>query len=268
MKQKILISFIITILILSSITLFFTKNQSPPTIRNILLISIDTCRADHLSCYGHKKNTTPNIDSIAKTGIRFENAITPVPQTLPSHSSMLTGTTPLYHGVHDNNGYKLSHSNITLAQILKNKGFTTAAFISAFVLDSQFGLSQGFGTYNDRFEEELNSNGIVERRAEETSSLAMKWLDDHKAEPFFLFLHYFDPHMKYDPPEPFALEFSDNLYAGEIAYTDHWIGKVLDKLKETGLYDSTLIIITSDHGEMLGEHREVTHAYYIYQGND
>ena len=236
-------------------------------IRNVVLISIDTCRADYLSCYGYSKNTTPNIDALAGEGVLFENAITPVPQTLPGHSSMLTGTIPPYHGVHDNNGYQLAGSNITLAEILNENGFSTAGFISAFVLDSQFGIDQGFETYNDRFEEELNSNGIDERRAEETSSLAMKWLDEHKGDPFFLFLHYFDPHMKYDPPEPFASEFSQDLYAGEIAYTDHWIGKVLDKLKETGLYDSTLIIITADHGERLGEHIEVTHIYYIYQGN-
>ncbi len=263
--------FILPVLVIVIVAsgIFFLRRPEPlgKNICNVLLISIDTCRADHLSCYGYPQKTTPNIDALAEEAVLFENAITPVPQTLPGHSSMLTGTIPPYHGVHDNNGYQLTESNITLAEILNENGFSTAGFISAFVLDSQFGIDQGFETYNDRFKEKLNSNGIDERRAEETSSLAMKWLDEHKAEPFFLFLHYFDPHMKYDPPEPFVSEFSDNLYAGEIAYTDYWIGKVIDKLKETGLYDSTLIIITADHGEMLGEHREVTHAYYIYQGN-
>jgi arylsulfatase A-like enzyme/Flp pilus assembly protein TadD len=264
------VSFFCVILLLIIVWgVYFFRRIEPlgKNIRNVLLVSIDTCRADYLSSYGYPKKTTPNIDRLAGEGVLFENAITPVPQTLPGHSSMLTGTIPPYHGVHDNNGYQLGESNITLAEILNEKGFSTAGFISAYVLDSQFGIDQGFETYNDRFEEELNSNGIDERRAEEVSRLAMKWLDGHKTQPFFMFLHYFDPHMKYDPPEPFASEFSNNLYAGEIAYTDYWIGKVIEKLKESGLYDSTLVVITADHGEMLGEHREVTHAYYIYQGN-
>ena len=246
---------------------FFCRPFTHGKIRNVLLISIDTCRADYLSCYGFERKTTPNIDRLAADGILFENAITPVPQTLPGHSSMLTGTIPPHHGVHDNLGYRLDESNITLAEILDGNGFVTAAFVSAFVIDSQFGLSQGFDTYDDRFADKLNTFGINERTADETSSLAIQWLDDHKAERFFLFLHYFDPHAEYIPPEPFRSKFADNPYAGEIAYTDHWIGQVFKKLKEVNLYDSTLIIVTSDHGEMLYEHREKTHDYFIYQGN-
>jgi len=159
----------------------------------------------------------------------------------------------------------LDDSNITLAEILKEHGFTTGAIVSTFVLDSQFGLDQGFDTYNDRFEEELSSIGIAERRGGEASRFALEWLDEHKNERFFLFLHYYDPHNPYEPPEPFASKFPRNPYAGEIAYTDHCISQVIEKLKDLGLYDSSLLIITGDHGEMLGEHGENTHAYFIYR---
>jgi arylsulfatase A-like enzyme/Flp pilus assembly protein TadD len=235
--------------------------------RHVVLISIDTCRADHLSCYGYPLIITPNIDAVAEQGFIFQNTITPVPITLPAHSSMLTGTIPPYHGVHDNHDYRLNTDHVTLAEILKNHGFSTAAIISAFVLDARFGLNQGFDYYNDRFEnppgKDIAHND--ERRGEETSRFARAWLDEHQNENFFLFLHYFDPHAEYAPPEPYASEYQKNRYAGEIAYTDYCIGQVIDKLKELGIYDSTLLIITSDHGESLGEHGETTHDFFIYQ---
>ena len=234
-------------------------------IEHVILISIDTCRADYLSCYGFERSTTPNIDAVASQGLIFENTISPTPLTLPAHSSMLTGTVPPYNGVHDNLGYRLGESNQTIAEILKENGFTTGAIISTFVLDSQFGLDQGFDTYNDKFEESLPIYRSEERRGAEATRLACDWLSKHKDEKSFLFLHYYDPHEKYEPPEPFATTFKDNLYAGEIAYTDDCIGGVIDKLKELGFYDSALIIITSDHGEMLGEHGENSHGYFIYQ---
>ncbi len=231
----------------------------------VVLISIDTCRADHLSCYGYPRKTTPSIDAIAEEGVLFENVVSPVPLTLPAHSSMLTGTIPSYHGVHDNEGYKLGQSHITLAEVLAREGFSTGAIISAFVMDSQFGLDQGFESYNDEFEEEMENSVIGQRRGGEVSRFAMDWLSEHKDERFFLFLHYYDPHSRYEPPEPFFSSYRGNLYAGEIAYADYCVGQVVEKLKELGLYDSSLIIITSDHGEMLGEHKELTHGYFIYQ---
>ncbi|MHC4457468.1 MAG: sulfatase-like hydrolase/transferase [Planctomycetota bacterium] len=254
------------VLAIGVIFLLQCSRQSPKEIRNVLLISIDTCRADYLSCYGYPRQTTPHIDAFAAEGVVFENTISPIPITLPAHASMLTGTIPPYHGVHDNSDYQLDQSNVTLAEILKDNGFTTGGIISAFVMDSEFGIDQGFDTYNDRFEQERKTAGdISERIGAEASRFALDWLDQHKNEKFFLFLHYFDPHGDYVPPEPFASKFADNLYAGEIAYTDHCIGLVLSKLKELGLYDSTLIIITADHGEMLGEHGELSHLYFIYQ---
>jgi arylsulfatase A-like enzyme/Flp pilus assembly protein TadD len=234
-------------------------------IRHILLISIDTCRADHLSCYGYELATTPNIDAVAAEGIVFENVIATVPLTLPSHSSMLTGTVPPYHGVHDNMGFRLPESNLTLAEILSANEFNTAGIISAVVLDSKYGISQGFDTYNDKFEEAHWAVDVSERKGSEATRFALERLEKQKEDKSFLFLHYYDPHYDYVPPEPFASQFPGNPYAGEIAYTDHCIGQVIGKLKELGIYDSTLIIITSDHGEMLGEHGEAGHGYFIYQ---
>jgi len=236
-----------------------------PPIRNVILISIDTCRADYLSCYGYPRKTTPNIDAIADKATLFENVISPVPVTLPSHCSMMTGTIPPHHGVHDNNNYWLNRSNVTLAEVLADNGFATAAFVSAFVLDSQFALDQGFDTYYDHFDLQLDGLEASERRADQTTRLALDWLDNHKDDKFFLFVHYYDPHTDYEPPEPFASKFSDNLYAGEIAYTDHYIARVIEKLKSLAIFDSSLIIITSDHGEMLGDHGEDEHGYFIYQ---
>ena len=234
-------------------------------IHNVLLISIDTCRADYLSCYGYKSKTTPNIDAVAAEGILFENTISPLPQTLPGHSSMLTGTIPPYHGVHENNSHLFDEPNICLAETLKDAGFTTVAVVSAFVLNSEFGIDQGFDTYHDRFEPPVGAHMRGQRPGGETTDVALDWLERNKDKRFFFFLHYYDPHWSFSPPEPFASQFAEDLYAGEIAYTDYCIGQVIKKLKELELYDSTLLIITSDHGEMLGEHGEDAHTYFIYQ---
>jgi arylsulfatase A-like enzyme len=245
------------------VVLFYGRHrEDTPEVRHVILISIDTCRADYLSCYGYPRPTTPNIDQFAREGILFENVISPIPVTLPAHSSMLTGTIPPYHGVHNNINYKLAESNLTLPEILKSHGFNTAAIVSAYVLDSQFGLSQGFDYYHDEFVKIQRNIFGSERMGNETTRFALEWLDQNQDQKFFLFLHYYDPHYKYNPPEPFA---KDNPYAGEIAFVDHCIGQVIEKLKKLNLYDSSLIVITGDHGEMLGEHGEEEHTYFIYQ---
>jgi arylsulfatase A-like enzyme len=235
--------------------------------RHVILISMDTTRADHLSCYGFNKKTTPNIDKLAKDGVLFEQCISSNAKTLPAHSTMLTGTNPVYHGVHDNSGYSLSAENRTLAEVLKEKGFKTGAVISSFVLERRFGLNQGFDDYEDTFRETIPGAHLAERKGDEATQVANEWLVKNRDEDFFLFLHYYDPHDAYIPPEPFASDFSDNLYAGEIAYTDFCIKQVLDKLKELKIYDDSLIIIVGDHGEGLGDHGEETHGYFIYQSS-
>ena len=261
-RYRIIILVVIAVIIASMCSYFII---SAKRIERIVLISIDTCRADYLSCYGYSRNTTPNIDELAKEGILFENVISPVPLTLPAHSSMFTGTIGPYHGVHDNTHYKLASSNITLAEILKEAGFATSAFIGAFVLDSQFGMDQGFDTYNDDFEERHMAGTVSERKGAEVSRLGIQWLENNRDRDFFLFLHYYDPHNPYEPPPPFSADYVGNQYGGEIAYTDHCIGQVIAKLKELALYESTLIIVTGDHGEMLGEHGEKDHGFFIYQ---
>jgi len=264
-KKNFMLIFLLTFVILAVVIIFLQKRCGSKDIRNVVLISIDTCRADYLSCYGCPKETTPNIDKLSQNGVLFKNVITPTPITLPSHSSMFTGTLPLQHGVHDNYDYKLGESNVCIAEILKDNGFATGAVISALVMESRFGLAQGFDNYHESFENMLSNNDIEQRSGAETTRFALEWLDGHKDGNFFFFLHYFDPHAEYNPPEPFASKFSDNPYAGEVAFVDYCIGQVIDKLKELDLYDSTLIIVTADHGEMLGEHNELTHSYYIYQ---
>ena len=252
-------------IVTAAVVIWIFLRLQPQDIHNVILISIDTCRSDYLSCYGYPRKTTPNIDQVTDHGVVFENTISPVPITLPAHCTMMTGTIPPYHGVRNNIGYQLSPSNQTLAEILSTEGFRTAAIVSTFVLDSKFGMAQGFESYNDLFVNVRHALSGDERIGEETSRFALEWLNEHQSEKFFLFLHYYDPHDDYEAPEPFATEYADNSYAGEIAYTDHCIGQVIEKIKEVDLYDSSLIVITSDHGEMLGEHGELTHTYFVYQ---
>lgn len=241
-------------------------SRSRPAIRNVLLISIDTLRADHVSAYGFPRPTTPNIDAVAREGVLFKNVHTPVPMTLPAHVSMLTGTLPPTHGLRDNLLNRLPDASLTLAEMLKPRGFTTGAIVSTFVLDRRFGTSQGFDTYDDRFQAVHRIGDLAERKGDETTRLARDWLDGHKEQPFFLFVHFYDPHEPYEPPEPFASRWSEHPYEGEVAFADYCVGQVLEKLRQLGLYEETLIVITGDHGEMLGEHGELNHGFFIYEG--
>lgn len=236
-----------------------------PAIRSVILISIDTLRADHLSSYGFPRPTTPNIDAVAREGVLFRNAYSPVPVTLPAHSSMFSGTFPPAHGVRDNLHQRLPDSTFTLAELLKSRGLATAAVVSSFVLDRRFNINQGFDSYDDRFQAVHMVGDFSERKGDETTRVATQWLATHGREPFFLFVHYYDPHDPYEPPEPFASTWADDPYSGEVAFADHGVGGVLEKLREMGLYDSTLIVITGDHGEMLGEHGEANHGFFIYE---
>jgi len=244
-------------------------------IRHVVLISLDTCRPDRLSCYGYPKKTTPNIDRLAAHGVLFANAYTPIPTTLPAHCSMMTGQIPPIHGVFSQ-GVFLPPAAHTLAETLKTEGFTTGAFTSSFVLDSRFSMDQGFDTYDDDFPD--SPYNARRRPGDQTSARAMKWLEDNAdANRLFLFAHYFDAHAHFGSyvdtkgsffsPVPLTEDFTNDPYASGVAFADHCVGMVIDKLKELGLYESTLIIITGDHGEMLGEHGEDYHGYFIYESN-
>ncbi|MGA1868125.1 MAG: tetratricopeptide repeat protein [bacterium] len=240
---------------------------------NVLIITIDTLRADHLSCFDYKQIQTPHIDALAREGICFTSAYTPVPITLPSHSSIFTGQYPIMHNVRNNGTYHLAQESITLAEIFKSAGYTTGAFVGAFVLDSRFHLNQGFDVYDDRMDTGEKGKELFfdERRAEKVVNAAVEWLVNVKDDPFFLWIHCFDPHAPYDPPpayQPVLTPFQQNmdtaLYDGEIAYVDKCMGELFEAMKQLGVYDNTLICFTSDHGESLKEHGEPSHAIFIY----
>jgi arylsulfatase A-like enzyme len=237
---------------------------------NVLIVTIDTLRADRLGCYGYIGAKTPTIDALAETGLLFEQATTVSPITLPSHASILTGLAVPNHGVRHNGMFKLDPGSTTLAERFSRSGYDTAAFVSAFVLDRRYGLNQGFADYDDRFErvDDSGPGSYAERPADAVTERVTHWLrahaDTERESPFFVWVHYSDPHGPYEPPAPFAESFSAAPYDGEIAFVDHELGRVIDTLRELGVLDDTLILITSDHGEGLGEHDEATHADLIY----
>ena len=237
---------------------------------NILFITLDTTRADHLGCYGYDKVETPNMDRLAETGILFKNAICQSPLTLPSHSSIFTGTYPFYHGVRDNGGFYLEQDKVTLAEVLKENGWATSAFIGAFVLDSRWGLDQGIDYYYDNFDfakYKRISLDSVQREGGEVIGAFFEWFEENYHKKFFSWIHLYDPHTPYDPPEPYKSRYSIRpwgLYDGEIAYVDSLIGKALDKLREKDILEKTLIVIVGDHGESLGQHSENRHGFFVY----
>jgi arylsulfatase A-like enzyme/Flp pilus assembly protein TadD len=267
MKKNRLSSFLFTLLICLIILLPKSlRSNAENTSQNILLITIDTLRPDRLSCYSDAHVKTPNIDSLAERGVLFSRAFAHMPTTLPSHTNILLGTTPLYHGVHDNSNFIVIDEFLTLAEHLKNNGYSTGAFVGAFPLDSRFGLTQGFDVYDDNYGgQSLQEFTYVERKAEVVVDRAMDWLKGQR-NPWFLWIHCFDPHQRYDPPEPFKSQYK-HPYNGEVAYVDFALGKLLDYLEENNLTDETSIIFTGDHGESLGEHGESTHGYFAYNSS-
>src|SRR5207302_715243 len=234
---------------------------------NVILITIDTVRADHVGCYGATGIQTPTLDALARDGIVFERAISQVPLTWPSHAAILTGTYPFQNGVQDFTGQPLDPKFRTVAEAFKRSGYATAAVVSAFVLDRGWGLARGFDFYDDAFSAETFQQkdiGLGDRKAGESVTHALSWLKKTPRRPFFLWLHLYDPHSPYDPPEPYRSEYRSHLYDGEIAYADHELGNLMSWLKQNRLYDSALIVALSDHGESLGEHGEDEHGFFVY----
>src|SRR5260370_9390776 len=213
---------------------------SPPAARkpavNVILITIDTVRADHLGCYGAKDIRTPTLDGLARDGTVFERAISQVPLTWPSHAVILTGLYPFQNGVQDFTGQPLEPRFRSVAQSFKQQGYATGAVVSAFVLDRSWGLARGFDFYDDAFAPEAFVNrdlGLVDRRAGESVTRALAWLKKNRRRPFFFWLHLYDPHSPYDPPEPYRTQYHSHLYDGEIAYADHELERLLAWLKQT-----------------------------------
>jgi len=311
-----------------SFTSFFegeraVRPEANEDLTNVLLITIDTLRRDHLGCYGNSEVRTPEIDKLAGEGVLFSNCVAQVPITLPSHSSILTGTYPTSHGVHDNGIYRLKSDAMSIAEMLKERGYVTSAFVSAFPLDASFGLDQGFDLYDDRL---IDRNSfyfgriadsyaladlmervgiyhpvvIAERKAAETTDRVLQWLDAVGDRPFFLWVHLFDPHNPLNPPSAFEdiyvsgelrdligskekrdlirsirdftgyeadspeISYMKALYKAEVSYTDHHVGRIIDRLDTLGLSKRTLVIFTADHGQSLCEHDYIGHSGALY----
>ena len=230
--------------------------------RNLLLVTIDTLRADRLGCYGYAQVETPQLDALARRGALFENAVAQAPLTAPSHASMMTGLNPTAHKVRNTGGFVLAGSE-TLADTLQRRGFDTAAFVGSSVLKKRFGLGQGFAVYDDEMPAaDMGAGGEAERRAGEVVDRAVKWLEGQKGKPFFLWVHVYDPHTPYAPPPPFREKYKGRPYDGEVAYTDGELGRLFEAVAKKSA--DTLTAVLSDHGEAFSEHGEYSHGVFIY----
>jgi arylsulfatase A-like enzyme/Tfp pilus assembly protein PilF len=229
--------------------------------RPIILVTIDTLRADRVGAYGSAKGLTPALDRFAQGAARFTAAVTQAPLTLPAHATILTGLYPAKHGVRTNDGFRLETGVPTLAEALRLRCYATGAFIGGYPLQASSGLARGFDRYDDDF---LRAAGVVERTADEVVRAAIAWIDARQSQPFFAWLHLFDPHSPYTPPAPFAAAHSAAPYDGEVAYTDAAIGRLFDHFRESGLFSHAAILVVADHGESLGEHGERTHGTFLY----
>ena len=245
-----------------------TSNRQPVP-RHIVLVTIDTLRADRLGCYGNSDVATPNIDRLAREGALMSQAMSHVPLTLPSHVTIFTGLYPAQHNIRDNVSPSLGADVPTLAEQFERAGFETAGFVSSVVLSSQSGLARGFRTYSQKFADEEENDArflnTIQRRGDVATGEAVDWIKEHSANRSFVWLHLYDPHDPYEPPEPYASRYADRPYDGEVAWSDELVGRLDRGLADAGIRDDTLLVVTSDHGEGLGEHRESVHGYFVYQ---
>ena len=242
---------------------------APSTARNLVLVTIDTLRADRLGCYGSRDVSTPNLDRLAREGALAPEAMAHVPLTRPSHTSILTGLLPTQHGIRDNVSPGLAPGVPTLATLLEAAGFRSAAFVSSIVLARQAGLERGFDVYSDRFQasaDDARFLNTIQKRGDLTLTEALAWLEQApRSERLFLWLHLYDPHDPYEPPEPYASRYADRPYDGEVAWSDELVGRLDAALRRLDLARDSLLIVTSDHGEGLGEHAENAHGFFVYQ---
>ena len=241
--------------------LLHPSRPAPPP-PNLLLVSIDALRADRVGYAGHAQAHTPRLDGLAARGLTFTQANTPAPLTLPAHASLHTGTLPGRHGVRDD-GHVLAGDRVTLAEVLHGAGYRTGGFVGSFLLDSRFGLAQGFDRYFDAFDPARHPG--LERRGDEVVSRALAWLDEEPQRPFFAWVHLNDPHAPYAAPEDYSARFPASAYDAEVAWTDSLVGRLLDHLALRGLAERTWVVVAGDHGESLGEHGEDEHGFFLYE---
>jgi choline-sulfatase len=242
---------------------------APPDRPNVLLITIDTLRADRVGCYGYRNAATPTLDALAARGVRFETAVAHTPLTGPSHASILTGLSPLGHGFRNNSGFVLAPAVRTAAQDFKQAGYRTGAVISGFPLDRRFGFDRGFDAYEDHLPRgnDPRRTPYVERPANATTDAALRWLasaDAGQSTRWFLWVHYYDPHAPYEPPGDLATRYAASPYDGEVAFVDRELGRLLQALEHQQELGRTLVVAAADHGESLGEHGEGTHGVFVY----
>ena len=234
---------------------------------NLLVVTLDTTRADRIGAYGAANVATPVFDRLARDGVLFEQTEAVAPLTLPAHTSIFTGRFPPEHGVRDNGGFFVSPRETTLATVLKRASFQTGAVVAAYVLDGKWGLNIGFDTYVDDFDttKVRGLGGAVQRPANEVVDRALPWLEKVKDRRFFAWLHFYDPHTPYEPPEPYKTQYAGHPYNGEIAFADSELGRVIEFLDGQGLLARTIIAVVGDHGESLDEHGEASHGFFIYE---
>jgi len=243
--------------------------SSPPPLpagTPLVVVSIDTLRADHLPAWGYSAVATPAIDALVRDGVTFRDAWSHVPLTLPAHVSLFTGQLPNAHGVRDNLGYAMPATAASLPALLQDAGYATGAAVSSYVLRRETGIDRGFDAYDDRLPPAggVQSIASVQRPATETVAAALEWLRGHAVRPFFLFVHLYEPHEPYTPPEPYRSRFA-LAYDGEIAAADAAVGTLIAELKRLGAYDRALVLLLSDHGEGLGDHGEEGHGILLYR---
>ncbi len=245
-----------------------SKERARPTFpdASVILISIDTLRADRLPLYGYTGIRTPFLDSFAKDAWLFENAYSPCPMTLPAHTTMLTGMLPPEHGVRNNIGFAFDgKAHVSLPRLLKERGYATGAAVSSYVLRNETGLGALFDFYEDSFDTTPGIQSVnYQRSGDKTAAFAEPWIGEHAGKPFFFLFHIYEPHVPYDPPEPFRSQYGLT-YDGEVATADAIVGQFLDTLRTLGVYDRAIVIVTADHGEGLGEHGEQQHSIFLYR---
>ena len=260
MTKSVLLSVVVLVLGASG-----CKSTPAPAPVGVLLITLDTTRADRLSPYGFMDVSMPHLERLAREGVVFDQAMSVAPLTLPAHVSLFTGLFPPRHGVRENDSPPLAKGHLTLAERLDAQGFATAASVGSVVLDGDRGLQQGFEQYSQVATGDLQGGTPGQRNAESVVNDAIHWLDTVGDSRFFLWTHLYDPHRPYDPPEPFASRHASDLYIGEIAYVDSQIGRLLDTLDRQRLLDRTIVVVAGDHGESLGEHGERDHGIFLYE---